>query len=77
MNGLFTVVAPAGTPPDVIAKLNRAIDDYLKAPNVEDKLLTFGLSTDGGGTPESTAQAIRNEQEQWLAVAKELGVEPQ
>jgi len=77
MNGLFTVVAPAGTSPDVIAKLNHAIDDYLKNPEVQDRLLTFGLATGGGGTPESTAQAIRTEQEQWLAVAKELSVEPQ
>jgi tripartite-type tricarboxylate transporter receptor subunit TctC len=77
MNGLFTVVAPAGTPSDVIAKLNQAIDEYLKDPAVQDKLLNFGLATGGGGTPESTAQAIHAEQEQWLAVAKELGVEPQ
>jgi tripartite-type tricarboxylate transporter receptor subunit TctC len=77
MNGLFAIVAPAGTPPDVIAKLNHAIGDYLKDPSVQDKLLTFGLATGGGGTPESTAKAIHAEQEQWLAVAKELGVEPQ
>jgi tripartite-type tricarboxylate transporter receptor subunit TctC len=77
MNGLFAIVAPAGTPPDVISKLNRSIDDYLKEPATQDKLLTFGLATGGGGTPESTAQAIHTEQEQWLAVAKELGVEPQ
>ena len=31
----------------------------------------------GGGTPESTAQVIRKEQEQWRAFAKELNVEPQ
>jgi tripartite-type tricarboxylate transporter receptor subunit TctC len=77
MNGLFAIVAPAGTPPDVISKLNRSIDDYLKEPATQDKLLTFGLATGGGGTPESTMQAIHAEQEQWLAVAKELGVEPQ
>ena len=77
MNGLFAIVAPAGTSPDVIAKLNRAIGEYLKDPGVQDKLLTFGLATGGGGTPESAAQAIQTEQEQWLAVAKELGVEPQ
>jgi tripartite-type tricarboxylate transporter receptor subunit TctC len=77
MNGFFAIVAPAGTPPDVIAKLNHEIDEYLEAPNVQAKLLTFGLATGGGGTPESTAQAIRAEQDQWKAVAKELDVEPQ
>ncbi len=77
MNGFFAIVAPAGTPPDVIAKLNHEIDEYLEAANVQAKLLTFGLATGGGGTPESTAQAIRAEQDQWKAVAKELDVEPQ
>ena len=31
----------------------------------------------GGGTPESSAAAIRKEQEQWRAFGKELNVEPQ
>ena len=77
MNGFFAIVAPVGTPPDIIAKLNHSIAEYLKDPTVQAKLLTFGLATGGGGTPESAAQAIHAEQTQWLAVAKELGVEPQ
>lgn len=77
MDGFFAIVAPAGTPPEIIAKLNIEIDRYLRSPGVEERLLTLGLSTDGGGTPESTAQAIRKEQEQWRAVGKELNVEPQ
>jgi tripartite-type tricarboxylate transporter receptor subunit TctC len=77
MNGFFAIVAPVGTPPDIIEKLNHSIGEYLKDPEVQAKLLTFGLATGGGGTPESTAQAIHAEQEQWLAVAKELDVEPQ
>jgi tripartite-type tricarboxylate transporter receptor subunit TctC len=77
MNGFFAIVAPAGTPPDAIAKLNHEIDEYLKGPDVQAKLLTFGLATGGGGTPDSTAQAIRAEQDQWKAVARELDIQPQ
>ena len=77
MDGFFAVVAPAGTPSEVIAQLNHEIDLYLSRPDVEERLLTLGLSTDGGGTPESTAQVIRREQEQWRAVGKELNIEPQ
>jgi tripartite-type tricarboxylate transporter receptor subunit TctC len=77
MDGFFAIVAPAGTPSEVIAQLNREIDRYLSGPDVEERLLTLGLSTDGGGTPESTAQAIRKEQEQWRAFGKELHVKPQ
>ena len=77
MDGFFAIVAPAGTPSEVIAQLNREIDRYFGGPDVEERLLTLGLSTDGGGTPESTAQVIRKEQDQWRAFGKELNVEPQ
>jgi tripartite-type tricarboxylate transporter receptor subunit TctC len=77
MNGFFAVVAPAGTPPEIVAKLNHEIGDYLKGPDIRARLMTFGLATGGGGTPESAAAAIRAEQEQWRALGKELNVEPQ
>lgn len=77
MNGFFAVVAPVGTPADVIARLNREIGNYLKGPEIQARLLTLGLATEGGGTPESTAQTIGKEQAQWRALGKELNVEPQ
>jgi tripartite-type tricarboxylate transporter receptor subunit TctC len=77
MDGFFAIVAPTGTPNDVIARLNREIDQYLKGPEIQQRLLALGLATEGGGTPETTAQTIRKEQAQWRSVAQELGVEPQ
>ena len=77
MNGFFAIVAPAGTPADIVARLNREIGLYLSGPEIRDRLLAFGLATAGGGTPESSAAAIRKEQEQWRAFGKELNVEPQ
>jgi hypothetical protein len=40
-------------------------------------LISFGLDTDGAGTPEGTAEAIRELQEHWRALAKELDIVPQ
>jgi tripartite-type tricarboxylate transporter receptor subunit TctC len=77
IDGFFAIVAPAATPPDVIAQLNRNIDQYLGGADIHARLLALGLDTAGGGTPESTAQTIRKEQERWRAVGKELNVEPQ
>ena len=77
MNGLFSIVAPAGTPAEVVARLNREIARYLEGTDVQQRLLAFGLATEGAGTPENAAQTIRREQELWRAVAQELGVEPQ
>jgi tripartite-type tricarboxylate transporter receptor subunit TctC len=77
IDGFFAILAPTGTPPDVIARLNREIDRYLQGPEVEPRFLTLGVSTSGAGSPESTAQAMRDVQEQWRAIAKDLNVEPQ
>jgi tripartite-type tricarboxylate transporter receptor subunit TctC len=77
VDGFFAIVAPAGTPADIVARLNREITEYLKSPEVQQRLISFGLATEGAGTPESTAQFIRNEQEHWRALAQELDVEPQ
>src|SRR5262245_40892761 len=77
MNGLFSVVAPAGTPADVVTRLNREIARYLENREIQERLLALGLATEGAGTPENAAQTIRREQEIWRAVAQELGVEPQ
>jgi tripartite-type tricarboxylate transporter receptor subunit TctC len=77
MNGLFSIVAPTGTPAEVVARLNREIARYLEGADVQQRLLALGLATEGAGTPETAAQTIRREQELWRALAQELGVEPQ
>jgi tripartite-type tricarboxylate transporter receptor subunit TctC len=77
MNGFFAIVAPSGTPAGVITRLNEEIDAYLRKPEMQERLPPLGLATDGGGTPESTARVIRQEQELWRTVARELDVQPQ
>jgi tripartite-type tricarboxylate transporter receptor subunit TctC len=77
MDGFFAIVAPTGAPADAVARLNREIARYLDGSDIRERLLAIGLATEGGGTPETTAQAIRREQEQWRALAKELAIEPQ
>jgi tripartite-type tricarboxylate transporter receptor subunit TctC len=77
VDGFFAIVAPAGTPADVVARLNREIAKYLQAPEIQQRLISFGLATEGAGTPASTAQFIHEEQDRWRALAQELDVEPQ
>jgi tripartite-type tricarboxylate transporter receptor subunit TctC len=77
VNGWFAVMAPTGTPAAVVARVNREIGEFLKGPGIQERLYTFGLATEGAGTPESTAAFIRADQQRWRELAKELGVEPQ
>ena len=77
MNGWFAVVAPVGLPADIVARLNREIGEYLKGADINQRLLSFGLATEGAGTPDGSGQFIRHEHERWRALAKELAIEPQ
>jgi tripartite-type tricarboxylate transporter receptor subunit TctC len=77
VNGWFAVMAPTGTPAEVVMRVNRQIGEVLKGTEIRERLLTLGLATEGAGTPESTAAFIRADQERWRELAKEIGVEPQ
>ncbi len=68
----FGLLAPAGTPPDVVNKLHDAIARSVARPNVKK---SFGdLSTDAvSNTPEQFARIIAAELAQWTRVVKESG----
>jgi tripartite-type tricarboxylate transporter receptor subunit TctC len=77
VDGWFGVVAPAGTPPDIVARVNREIGEFLKSPEIQQRLISFGLATNGAGTPQSTGALIRDMQTHWRALARELDIQPQ
>jgi tripartite-type tricarboxylate transporter receptor subunit TctC len=69
----YALLAPAKTPPAVIAKLNKAVSDALNDPEVHDKLVKAG-ATPVGGTPESLAAFMKSEYEKWGKVVQERGI---
>jgi tripartite-type tricarboxylate transporter receptor subunit TctC len=75
--GWFAFVAPAGTPADVVHKMNREIDKVLQDPEVSQRLATLGFYTEGGDTPEGTGRFIRSELASWGRLVKEIGVQPE
>jgi tripartite-type tricarboxylate transporter receptor subunit TctC len=72
----YALLAPAKTPPDVVAKLNKAVDDALKDPEVRDKLVKTG-ATPVGGTPEQLGTFMKAEYEKWGRVVKEHDIKEQ
>jgi tripartite-type tricarboxylate transporter receptor subunit TctC len=77
VNGWFAVVAPAATPSDAVARLNREIAAYLNTMDIQQRLYAFGLATEGAGSPEGAAQFIHTDQERWRRLAAELDIRPQ
>src|SRR6185503_12674964 len=70
------LLAPRGTPREVIGRLHDETVKALKLPDVNERLVKAGLQP-VGNTPEQFTSVIRNEIEQFGRLAKELGIEPQ
>ena len=77
MDGWFVLVAPAGPPADVVQRVYAAGGAFLKGEDINKRLAGFGLGTSGAGTPDSTGEFIRREQEKWRTLAQELNIERQ
>jgi tripartite-type tricarboxylate transporter receptor subunit TctC len=69
----YAYMAPAKTPRDVIARLNKEIVKALHAPEVKDLLNKQGLEP-APGTPEELARFIRSEYDTWGRVVKQAGI---
>jgi len=67
------VVAPAGTPPAVIGKLNAAIDAGLRSQEIRARLAAIGAQT-SPGSPQEFARFIADESVKWRAIAQTAGV---
>jgi tripartite-type tricarboxylate transporter receptor subunit TctC len=69
----YALLAPAKTPPAVIAKLNKAVDDALADPAVHDKLVKTG-ATPVGDTPQALGTFMKTEYDKWGRVISANGI---
>jgi tripartite-type tricarboxylate transporter receptor subunit TctC len=68
----FGLLAPAGTPKDVVTRLNAEFNKALANPELRKKLGDEGADT-AGGTPEQFAALIKDEIPRWGKVVAESG----
>jgi tripartite-type tricarboxylate transporter receptor subunit TctC len=68
----YGIVAPAGTPPAIIAKLNAALREALAAPDTIERMAKDGTEPKPS-TPEEYAADIDREETKWSAVVKKSG----
>ena len=69
----FGVLAPAGTPAAVIARLSAEFDRIIHEPDTEKQFAAIG-GEPVGGSPASFAAFIHQEITRWIRVAKEAGI---
>jgi tripartite-type tricarboxylate transporter receptor subunit TctC len=68
----FGILAPAGTPAPIVAKLNAEVAKYLATPEAKEKLAKQGANV-MGGTPDDFAKHIAAETAKWAKVVKDSG----
>jgi tripartite-type tricarboxylate transporter receptor subunit TctC len=68
----FALMAPAGLPKDVLARINAETVRVMSLPDVREKLTALGLDV-APGSPEGLAQHVQAETIKWAKVVKESG----
>ena len=69
----FAVFMPAATPKDIVAKVNAALLEAMKDPDVVKRFETIGAEP-VGSTPEEMAQHLARESERWTKLIQERGI---
>lgn len=68
----FGLLAPAGTPPDIVNRIQQEVAKSLKVPAISEKLVAQG-AIPSGNTPAEFAKHIEAEHRKWAAVVKVSG----
>jgi tripartite-type tricarboxylate transporter receptor subunit TctC len=69
----FGIMAPAGTPPEIVVKLNAEIVRALNAKDMRERLEKMGAEPPANNTPENFAAFIRTEAAKYAKVVKDSG----
>ena len=67
------ILAPAGTPKEIIARLNTELNKIIAAPEMKQRLVENGFEP-VGGTPEKAGEKIHSEIQKWAPVVKAAGI---
>jgi tripartite-type tricarboxylate transporter receptor subunit TctC len=70
------LVAPAGTPPEVIETLNRAIAETIATPGFHQRMAAIGVDV-VGTTPAAYAKILRDDYAKWGKVVQAAGIKPE
>jgi tripartite-type tricarboxylate transporter receptor subunit TctC len=70
------LIAPKGTPPEIVKRINAAVNATLEDPKLRATLVDQGAEIQLM-TPEQTAAFVRTEHARWMKVVKGAGIQPQ
>ncbi len=71
----WALLAPAKTPPEIVKRMNEALNKILKQPDIAKKLDAQGIDV-VGGTPEAARVFIERQMDIWAKVVRDNGIKP-
>jgi tripartite-type tricarboxylate transporter receptor subunit TctC len=71
------IVAPAGTPAAIVARIHAELVKIMQQAAIVDKLASIGMDNATSATPDEMARMIRDELVRWPAVVKAAGITPE
>jgi len=75
VNTWFGFAAPAGTPNEIVVKLNSEINKALDSGDTQKKLLPLGIDT-AGGTPSQLKNFLKEDLKKWSSITKLANIKP-
>jgi len=73
---MYGILAPAGVPKDIVARLNRELVKILNAPDIRERLVSIGTDDPVANTPEQMAAYMRAEMPKWAKLVRASGAKP-
>jgi hypothetical protein len=73
VNTWFGFIAPAGTPPQIVARLNSEINGILGLPDVKENLASQGFELASPMSPPAFMKLIRDDMAKWIPIVKASG----
>lgn len=71
------VLAPAGTPRDAIATLNKALREVVSSPEMRERLTALGIEADATKSPAETGAFLLQERDRFARIVRDRGIKPQ
>jgi len=76
VKGWVGFAVPKGTPPDIVAELNRQIIAALAKPDLKERLTRIGMDAPEPMSSAQTREFVKREIDQWTAVVKAANIQP-
>jgi len=75
-SGWHAIVAPQGTPADIVSRFSADLASVIKDPDVVKRLFDLGIIAEAG-TPEQLGEFLNGEHTRWAKLVKDIGIVPE